>query len=76
MEQKGNRVARIVLFGINRNFFSFQKNQKKEDGIFLYSDRLKRMGAVGFLSFLLLFFFPVSFALEDHAERFPLALSR
>jgi len=58
MEQKGNRVARIVLFGINRNFFSFQKNQKKEDGIFLYSDRLKRMGAVGFLSFLLLFFFP------------------
>jgi len=57
MEQKGNRVARIFLFGINRNIFLllFQKNQKKEDGIFLYSEGLKWMGAVGFLSFLLLF---------------------
>jgi len=31
MEQKGNRVARIVLFGINRNIFLllFQKKSKK-----------------------------------------------
>lgn len=52
MEQKGNRVARIVLFGINRNyFFLFQKNQKKEDGILLYSEGLRRMGTVDFCRF-------------------------
>jgi len=41
----------------SEHFFTFvsKKNQKKEDGIFLYSEGLKWVGAVGFLLFLLLF---------------------
>jgi len=34
MEQKGNRVARIVLFGINRNFFfTFVSKKSKKGGL-------------------------------------------
>jgi len=59
MEQKGNRVAHIVLFGINRNIFLllFQKKSKKGRLNFSLQRKVEMSGGGGVFVVFIAFHF-------------------